>query len=84
VLAALDRIEPHIRRVRGRLTLMLAVAANATTTPAPARLAGLRMSLSACLSLQRARIGRPGFSEGFPAIHPFWLAMSRARCQAIK
>jgi len=31
---------PHIRRVRGRLTLMLAAAANATATPAPARLHG--------------------------------------------
>jgi len=29
---------PHIRRVRGCLTLMLAAAANATATPAPARL----------------------------------------------
>jgi hypothetical protein len=29
---------PHIGRVRGRLTFMLAAAANATATPAPARL----------------------------------------------
>jgi len=40
-LALLGIIVPHIRRVRGCLTLMLAVAANATTTPSPARLTGL-------------------------------------------
>jgi len=39
-LALLGIIVPHIRRVRGCLTLMLAAAANATATPAPARLTG--------------------------------------------
>jgi hypothetical protein len=63
------RIEPHIRRVRGCLTLMLAAAANATATPAPARLTGLRMSHSACLSLPRARVERFRFAHDFSAIH---------------
>jgi hypothetical protein len=58
-------------RVRGRLTLMLAAAANATATPAPARHLWLvRTSLSACLSLPRARGERRRLSNGFRAFQP--------------
>jgi hypothetical protein len=58
-------------RVRGRLTLMLAAAANATATPAPVRHLGLvRKSPSACLSLPRARGGRRRLSNGFRAFQP--------------
>ena len=54
---------------------MLAAAANATATPAPARLTGLRMSHSACLSLPRARVERRRCSNGFRAIRPFGFAV---------
>ena len=79
------KIVPHIWRVRVRLTLMLAGAANAAPTPAPARHLGLvRTSRSACLSLPRARGERRRLSNGFRAIHAPSYVTILARGQAGK
>jgi hypothetical protein len=61
-----------IRRMRGRLTFMLAAAADATATPAPGRLTGLRM-VSHGGPFTSARTRRTS-QDGFHAIHAFWLA----------
>ena len=72
-------------RVRVRLTLMLAAAANATATPAPARHLWLvRTSLTACLSLPRARGERRRFSNDFRAFQPSSYVTILARGQAGK
>ena len=63
-----------IGRVRGRLTLMPGQPANAVCAGHRAACSGLRKSLTAALSLQRARIVRRRWLKVFRAFQPFRLA----------
>ena len=63
------RIDPHIRRVRGCLTLMLVLPANAVSHEHRHATQAHEWQLSACLSLQRARVVRFRCANGFSAIH---------------
>jgi hypothetical protein len=61
-------------RVRVRLTLMPVQPANAVCSGHRHAITGFPASLSACLSLPRARGGRHRLSNGFRAFQPFRLA----------